>query len=116
MTGEKLYERYRILLDTHGLQIGRSWHVLYASERVVWDELAKSMAGDDSEDMKLAITLPDEATHGDLLKAAGAIVAASTDFVDWEELRMYEQAPQGIDPAGRILLDLASQLTGRRES
>lgn len=59
--------------------------------------------------MKVTITLPDNVTCGDLLTAAGAVMDASTSFVDWEELHHHN--PDAISAPGRVLLDLSHQLT-----
>lgn len=57
----------------------------------------------------ITLTLPDNIVNGDLLAASGAVVQASTMFVDWDGL--HNKEPDAIGPAGRVLLDLARQLS-----
>lgn len=60
--------------------------------------------------VKVVFDIPDNITLGDLTSAAGAIVDASTSYVDWELLASSETASGAVSPAGRVLLAIASQL------
>lgn len=58
------------------------------------------------------LKLPAGVTCAQLFAASGAILNASTDFVDWEALHQAvpQAASNAISPEGRLLLDLAGQL------
>lgn len=67
--------------------------------------------------MDITITLPDHTTEKDLLAAAGAIIQASTVFVDWERLHTtWYPEPDAISAPGLMLLSLARQLTSARDA
>lgn len=58
--------------------------------------------------MKLEIDIPDGVTIGDLTTVAGAMLKASTEFVDWDA--MAEGETQSIGMPGRVLLAMATRL------
>ncbi len=63
--------------------------------------------------MDITITLPENITLGDITAAKGAIIEASTGYVDWELL--YEQTAhneRAISAPGRLLLAIVHQLDG----
>lgn len=64
--------------------------------------------------MRLAINIdvPEGTTMGDLLEASGAVLNASTTFVDWEKLASRDI--DAISLPGHILLAVAKQLTTPR--
>lgn len=64
--------------------------------------------------VKIEIDLPDGVTIGDIREAQGAIMNASTDFVDWSEIYESESSRNAISAPGRILLDIARQLEGTK--
>ena len=62
--------------------------------------------------MRYIIDLPDNITLGDITAAKGAIIEASTGYIDWDRL---SDEPRGesdhaISAPGRILLAVAHQL------
>lgn len=60
---------------------------------------------------KIVIELPEDATLGDITAARGAIVEASTGYVDWAELYGREHPRlSAIGAPGRILLAVVHQL------
>lgn len=65
---------------------------------------------------RIVIDLPDDITIGDMLTVKGALIDASTSFVDWADLSLGERdgqtsrVPNPISAPGRILLALAHQL------
>lgn len=67
--------------------------------------------------MDITLTLPEHVTKGDLLEASGAIIEASTTFVDWDRLASPENpsAPasetSAVSTPGLVLLSLARQLS-----
>lgn len=78
------------------------------ARKFVRDGALTTPAEQPKEPMQITITLPDDATVGDLTTASGAIFKAATEFVDWDKLR--EEEPGGVSPAGVMLLDIANQL------
>ena len=60
--------------------------------------------------MKIVIEVEDESgvTLGDWLSASGAVIEASTNFVDWDSLHNGGDVP--VSWSGRILLQVAHQL------
>jgi hypothetical protein len=64
--------------------------------------------------MKLVVDLPEGVTLGDITAAKGAVVEASTGYVDWEEL--YEgDARKAISGPGKVLLAIVHQLGDKHE-
>lgn len=59
--------------------------------------------------MIITIDIPDDATSDDLKAASGAIIEASTSWVDWEILN--EDGDNAIGAPGRILLAVARGLS-----
>jgi hypothetical protein len=59
-------------------------------------------------DSYITVKLPNDITHGDLLEAAGSVMEASAQFVDWEDL--YNDVNDSISKPGRILLAIMHQL------
>jgi hypothetical protein len=62
-----------------------------------------------NQDRLIQIELPEGTTLGAMNEAAGAVIAASAGFVDWEAL--HDNAPDAITPAGHVLLAIAHQLS-----
>lgn len=58
--------------------------------------------------IKFEIDLPDTSTVGDILSAQGALLAAATGYVDWEDL--YNKSADAISVPGLIIFDIARQL------
>jgi hypothetical protein len=61
--------------------------------------------------MDITITLPEGCTMGDIASARGAIIEASTNYVDWEQLYGGDPSDDAaISAPGKLLLAVAHQL------
>jgi hypothetical protein len=60
--------------------------------------------------MDITIKLPEDVTLGDITSARGAIIEASTSYVDWEKLYDRDDERESISAPGRVLLAVAHQL------
>jgi hypothetical protein len=60
----------------------------------------------------VTIELPPGLTLGDITSARGAIIEASTNYVDWEKLYMGDDATKAvaIGAPGKLLIAVAHQL------
>jgi hypothetical protein len=61
------------------------------------------------QDHLIQIEIPTNVTIGAMNEAAGALIAASAGFIDWE--RLHAGDPEAISPAGHVLLAIAHQLS-----
>lgn len=58
--------------------------------------------------IQINLDLPDNVTMGDVESVQGALMNASTMYVDWEKL--YHKSADAIGIPGLILLDIAKQI------